>query len=416
MKTNCCDCCYPASIEPDACGCCEGMDIVTPVSTYNRPGLSQIRYRIGTHAGFLESMTARLTGYFLEKQDEQGNIKQIYPLQGLTTRDAGDPSIALLDAWATVGDVLTFYQERIANEGYLRTATERRSVVELARLVAYKPRSGVSASVFLAYDIDANTREAVSIPAGSRAQSIPGPDELPQTFETSEELKARAQWNNLKPRMTQAQTFATITGNSRVYLKGLNTNIKVNDALLIVFNNTRHFAFVYDVIPENEWDRTLVSFIEPQPPSFSDDRSFSEIIRQLVRPSSLQPANKFQLQKAQGQSLAAQFALKKAAEPNTVGLNSSAFNNGAFFAETGSGIVAQPGYSVLSAFSSVLKNNLATATASIKLTPQSLSVYPLGIKAALFGHNLPLPVNGVCPNLPGDGGSIPVILLTAAAA
>ena len=47
--------------------------------------------------------------------------------------------IALLDAWATVGDVLTFYQERIANEGYLRTATERRSVLELARLVGYAP-------------------------------------------------------------------------------------------------------------------------------------------------------------------------------------------------------------------------------------------------------------------------------------
>ena len=47
------------------------------------------------------------------------------PLVALTTRAADDPAIALLDAWATVGDVLTFYQERIANEGFLRTATER---------------------------------------------------------------------------------------------------------------------------------------------------------------------------------------------------------------------------------------------------------------------------------------------------
>ena len=43
-----------------------------------------------------------------------------------------DPAIALLDAWAVVADVLTFYQERIANEGFLRTATERRSILELA--------------------------------------------------------------------------------------------------------------------------------------------------------------------------------------------------------------------------------------------------------------------------------------------
>ena len=46
-------------------------------------------------------------------------------LPELTARDPDDPAIALLDAWATVADVVTFYQERIANEGFLRTATER---------------------------------------------------------------------------------------------------------------------------------------------------------------------------------------------------------------------------------------------------------------------------------------------------
>src|ERR1035438_8476224 len=64
-----------------------------------------------------------------------------------------DPAIALLDAWAVVADVLTFYQERIANEGYLPTATERRSLLELARLVNYTLRPGVSASVYLAFTV-----------------------------------------------------------------------------------------------------------------------------------------------------------------------------------------------------------------------------------------------------------------------
>jgi hypothetical protein len=31
----------------------------------------------------------------------------------VTARTADDPAIALLDAWATVTDVLTFYQEQI---------------------------------------------------------------------------------------------------------------------------------------------------------------------------------------------------------------------------------------------------------------------------------------------------------------
>ena len=67
----------------------------------------------------------------------------VYPLQSLTTRDLSDPAIALLDAWAIVGDVFTFYQERLANEGYLRTAALRRSILELARLVNYNLRPGM---------------------------------------------------------------------------------------------------------------------------------------------------------------------------------------------------------------------------------------------------------------------------------
>lgn len=408
MKTNCCDCCYPAIVDEKACGCCEGIEIVTPLSTYNRPGLSEISYRIGTHAGFLETMTARLTGYYLEKQDEQGNTRKVYPLKGLTTRDAGDPSLALLDAWATVADVLTFYQERIANEGYLRTATERRSIVELARLVGYKPRPGVAASVFLAYSIDPNTKEEVVIPAGSRSQSIPGPDELPQSFETSDALKARAQWNNLKPRLAQAQTRDTIESGSRIYLKGLGTNVKVNDALLIDFDDGQPlFIQAYDVLPENEWDRTLVTFIEQSPPPFNIV-PVVDIIHQLVLPASIQPANQFQLR----QSLAGQFALQNNAflKPLGSGFGISALSATAISSRP----AAQAGYSVLGAFSPVLKNHLATATASVKLTAKNIKVFQLGVKASLFGHNLPLPVNGEC--LSAAVNDDPVIVVSEIAA
>lgn len=395
MKKNCSDCCYPAIVDQDACGCCEGVEVVTPLPTYNRPGLSEICYRIGTHAGFLETMTARLTGFYLEKQDDQGKTQRVYPLKGLTTRDAGDPALAFLDAWATVSDVLTFYQERIANEGYLRTATERRSIVELARLVGYKPRPGVAASVFLAYNIDANTKEEVVIPAGSRVQSIPGHDELPQLFETSDDLKARAQWNNLKPRLTQAQTREAIINNSRVYLKGLSINLKANDALLIDFGDGHPvFTQAYEVFPENEWDRTLVTFVEQSPPSFNFV-PVVDIIHQLVLPASIQPANQFQLR----QSLVGQFALQNNALLKTPG---SGFTTAALGAAAKSSTrpTAQAGYSVLGAFSPVLKDHLGTATASVKLTAKNINVYQLGIKAALFGHNLPLPTDGRCPSDP----------------
>ena len=128
--------------ELNDCGCCEGVSAETPSRIENRPGLSAIAYRVGTHAQFRETLHARLSG--------SGQPA----LTGLTTRDNDDFSIALLDAWATVGDVLTFYQERIANEAYLRTATERLSVLELARLINYELRPGVAASTYLAFTIE----------------------------------------------------------------------------------------------------------------------------------------------------------------------------------------------------------------------------------------------------------------------
>ena len=65
-------------------------------------------------------------------------------LRGLTTRADDDFTIALIDAWAVVSDVLTFYQERQANEHYLRTATERRSIALCGRHFGWPRRSSTS--------------------------------------------------------------------------------------------------------------------------------------------------------------------------------------------------------------------------------------------------------------------------------
>ena len=218
------------------CGCCEGTEPLTPESTANRPGLSALRYRVGTHGSFLQTMKARLSSHVLEaplNASGNGTPQPTRPLADLRTREGGDSAIALLDAWATVADVLTFYQERIANEGYLRTATEMRSMFELSRLVGYQPRPGVASSVYLAYTIDANTTQEIVVPQGSRAQTVPRQDELPQSFETSVDLKARAAWNRLGLRRTEPQQWEDIEGGSVLYLAGTQTRLKAGDPLLI---------------------------------------------------------------------------------------------------------------------------------------------------------------------------------------
>ena len=216
----------------ETCGCCEGIHKLTPMARVNRPGLSALSYRVGTHGSFLETMKSRLSSLEFSTADfDEGLVptpEQLRPLWGLTTRAASDPAIAMLDAWAAVADVLTFYQERIANEGFLITATERRSILELARLIGYRLRPGVAASVFLAYSLEKDN--AVEIPAGARAQSVPGPGDLPQSFETSETLKANANWNELQVRLTRP---LVPDADRPLYFKGTSTNLKPNDPLLI---------------------------------------------------------------------------------------------------------------------------------------------------------------------------------------
>jgi len=175
----------PTLRDLDDCGCCTGIGPSTPGVVFSRPGLTAIAYRSGTWHDFKESLLAALAG-------------SAHPeLAGLATRADDDFSIALLDAVATVGDVLTFYQERIANESFLRTATERVSVLELARLIGYELKPGVAASTLLAFTVDdaVGSPGVATVDVGVKVQSVPGHEEKPQTFETVEKIDARVEWN-----------------------------------------------------------------------------------------------------------------------------------------------------------------------------------------------------------------------------
>ena len=165
----------------DTCGCCK-LPISTPLVVANRPGLSAIVFRVGTYSSFRSSMLQ--------------HIAAAPGLLALQTRSDDDYAITLLDMWATIGDVLTFYQERIANEGFLRTARRRDSILRLARLLDYQLRPGVAANSLLAFALDKDT--TLQIPRGLRVQSVPANDEKPQIFETLESIVADAGLNRVR--------------------------------------------------------------------------------------------------------------------------------------------------------------------------------------------------------------------------
>lgn len=245
------------------CGCCGGIGVMTPQGEMNGPGLSAISYRTGTWATFRDSMLARLSS------------ADFPALEGLKTRDEDDYSIALLDASAVMLDILTFYQERLANESYLRTATQRYSLTQLSRLIGYQPSPGVSASTYLAFTLSsapglpANPHTtAITIPVGTTVQSVPAQGQTPQSFETSAAILAKPDWNALP-----VQTGVPLRlkdGQSHLYLAGTSTQLNPGDAFLLIpeeaVGSTTPGKFLVGLVTTVQADtvngRTLISWAD----------------------------------------------------------------------------------------------------------------------------------------------------------
>lgn len=226
------------------CGCCAGLDAEIPRRLDNQAGLEAIGYRGGDYSSFKQSLLAGLSA-----ADLPG-------LAGLSTRDEGDFTVALCDALATTLDVLTFYQERIANENYLRTASERLSILELARLIGYELAPGVAASTWLAFELQETPGLAmaavapVRLPKGIQVQSVPGQNQQAQTFETVEEIDARVEWNGLAVQTTRP--WRPRSGDTSLWLQGVGVGLQPGDAICIVGQEHR------DDPGSERWDIRLV--------------------------------------------------------------------------------------------------------------------------------------------------------------
>lgn len=246
----------------DICGCTPSTAGEPRIE--NRPGLEALAYRIGTHPEVLRRMLRSLPTL------GAGN-----GLGRLTTRDLDDPSIGILDAFAAVADVLSFYQERIANEGFLRTATERRSLLELARAIGYELAPGVAASTWLQFVVEDAAGGAPQpdpaslppseayVPAGTRVKSLPSGGQLPQSFETSTELTARPELNRLRPRLSRPRQIEP--GDEELYLGGTATGLEVGDLMLLYAGGDPQVKRVFAVEPQQELDRTRIQFTPEAP-------------------------------------------------------------------------------------------------------------------------------------------------------
>ncbi|MGA3398928.1 MAG: hypothetical protein ABSC95_06885 [Acetobacteraceae bacterium] len=148
---------------------CDGDDIAAPV---NLPQLTHIAYRVGTYVDFRRAVLTPLAG----EMTLSVNGVPVWRTDG-----AGDLAVMIAEWFAYTADILTFYNERIANQAYLRTADLPESVSHLIALLGYRPRPAIGATGTLAALVTAG--QSAVLPKGLQFQSKPTPGQAPQTFE-----------------------------------------------------------------------------------------------------------------------------------------------------------------------------------------------------------------------------------------
>jgi hypothetical protein len=195
---------------------CSGLQV--PLTISNPPGRDRISYRVGDYVSFREAMLRPRPG-----ETELTNWRP---------GASGDLAVQMVEWWAYLADILTFYNERIANEDYLRTAYLPESVKRLILLLGYRPRPGIGATGILAGLL--SRPKPITLPQGFQVQSKPGPGKQPQIFELGTDTLVQP------PDVVEAIPVpdGALLGsdNSSVLLLGTVSSIKVGDELLLLHN------------------------------------------------------------------------------------------------------------------------------------------------------------------------------------
>ncbi|HYK05715.1 MAG TPA: putative baseplate assembly protein [Thermoanaerobaculia bacterium] len=180
MSRRLCD--LPDAPAETCCGT-PPAPLAAPLPIDNPPGLSSIDYRIGTFATFRRAMLERIADSDLYAPDAIPN-----PFATWSEGSPGDYQTMFVELWAYLADVLTFYQERIANEAFLPTATQLSSLMRLAEAIGYEPQPGTSASAVVAFIVEKGKSARIAAPFRVSTKAAGGKPAA--VFETSKSIDA----------------------------------------------------------------------------------------------------------------------------------------------------------------------------------------------------------------------------------
>jgi hypothetical protein len=127
-----------------------------------------------------------------------------------TSRSEGDFGVLMVEMFSYLGDILSYYGDRIQAEAFLPTATQRLSILYLAKLLGYTPSNGTPAigTVTLTTPVGG---PAVLVPAGSQfatdyVASINGPI----IFESTADVTVPTNGGTIVVNLIQGVTYSNV--------------------------------------------------------------------------------------------------------------------------------------------------------------------------------------------------------------
>jgi hypothetical protein len=104
-----------------------------------------------------------------------------------TDRSEASFGIVLIELFAYMGDILSYYQDRMANEAFLPTAQERRNVINHLRLIGYELAPAAPATARLSVIVGNNVNHLVEVRKGDQFATATSKDRKSVTFEYTDE-------------------------------------------------------------------------------------------------------------------------------------------------------------------------------------------------------------------------------------
>lgn len=264
----------------------------------------------------LSSLPRQATGFPHYRRAMLQAIRNHSALSGWHADSDHDLGVQLIEAWAYVLDITSFYDALIAGRSYLGTAADDTIAAEIVALTGYRPRPAMVARVRLA--LEARGRDAAVVPAGTGFRSQPFGDEKAQVFELAE---AATIWPQRNRWPLAPHGFATFDGVLRF---APNEGPNLHAVVSIMVGSTHHIARVTasDVRSETDGRRYRVVATEPALPAAFTGLALSGIkVTQLALTVSPSPLDGTSAMSSTSAILDALYPMVQSGSPAAVEVN-----------------------------------------------------------------------------------------------